>query len=313
MLGNGGSIRELEPLWGNWFVNGKLGEGGYGSVYRIVRHDTGGTYYSACKHIAIPKNESEIANARANQMDNAAIYVYFENTVKNITSEIEIMHRMRGEPNIVAYEDHQILHRPGALRWDILIRMELLIPLSAYLQSNSFALQEVRRLGVELCSALEVCAAYKIIHRDIKEANVFLNGRGTFKLGDFGIAREAANDSMSMRGTPAYIAPEVYNAKQYDLRVDIYSLGILMYKLLNRGRHPFLPAAPRPFTADDEEKAFMRRISGEPLPEPMEGDLALKEAVLMACEHDPRERFQSASAFKRALMERPSGAMERHI
>lgn len=300
------AIRQFEPLWGNWHVENKLGEGGYGHVYKIVRRDTGGVYYSACKHITIPKNESEIANARAMGMNSSALFIYFENAVKNITREIEIMYALRGEPSIVAYEDHQIINRQGELRWDILIRMELLVPLTAYLQNNQLPPEEVRRLGVEICSALDACAAYRIIHRDIKEANIFLNSRGNFKLGDFGIAREVANDSMgmSMRGTPVYIAPEIYNGKKYDLTVDIYSLGILLYKLLNRGRYPFLPPAPQHFTSDDEERAFMRRIRGDAISPPLDGDAAIRGAVLMACDPDPQERFQSAAAFKAALLNR---------
>lgn len=296
-------IKAFEPLWGNWYAEDLLGEGGYGRVYRISRHDTGGTFVSACKHITVPKNESEIANARAMGMNGDALEAYFENMAHRIITEIEIMYALRGEANIVSYEDHQVIKAAGAPRWDIFIRMELLIPLTGYIRDNPPDANEVRRLGTEICTALEACQAYNIIHRDIKEANVFLNNRGTYKLGDFGIAREAGGDSMgmSMRGTPAYIAPEVYNGQKYGREVDIYSLGILLYKLLNRGRYPFLPPAPMPFTPEDSETAFARRIHGEPLPPPADGDDALRAAVLMACEFDPQERFENAGAMKAAL------------
>ena len=82
-------IKQFEPLWGNWYAEELIGEGGYGKVYRIVRNDTGGVYYSACKHITIPKNESEIANARAMGMDDRALYSFFESMAQKILKEIE--------------------------------------------------------------------------------------------------------------------------------------------------------------------------------------------------------------------------------
>ncbi len=299
-------IKRFEPLWGGWYADELIGEGGYGRVYRMVHNSSAGAFYSACKYISIPKNEYEIANARAMGMDDEALYEYFEEMARQIIREIEIMYSLRGEENIVGYEDHMVLHEPNSLRWEIFIRMELLVPLGTYIRNNAITPEDVRRLGIEICNALEACDSYSIIHRDIKEDNVFLNGRGKFKLGDFGVARETAREGliMSMRGTRAYIAPEVYGGKNYDKTVDYYSLGILLYKLLNRGRYPFLPPAPERFTADDTETAFLRRINGEKFPPPVDGDEALKDAVMMACEFDPSERFENAAAMRNALMYR---------
>lgn len=300
------SIKSFEPLWGNWYADELLGEGGYGRVYRLVRHDSGGTFYSACKHIVIPKNDTEIQNARAMGMDNQSTYTYFNDIASRILNEINIMYALRGESNIVTYEDHYISHEEGSLKWDVFIRMELLVPLASYIADNPMEPEEVRRLGIEICSALEACAAYKIIHRDIKEGNIFLNPRGTFKLGDFGIARELSggNMSMSMRGTPSYVAPEIYNGKPYDATVDLYSLGILMYKLLNNNRYPFFPPLPEIVTVESSEQAFALRMQGGTPAQPVNGDDSLRSAVMKAICFDPRQRFQSASEMKTALLSR---------
>jgi len=306
MVQPGEPIKSFEPLWGNWYADELLGEGGYGRVYRLVRRDNSGTYYSACKHIMIPKNESEIQNARAMGMDKQSTYTYFGDMASRILNEVNIMYALRGESNIVTYEDHYIAHTEGMLRWDVFIRMELLIPLSAYIADNPMEPEEVRRLGVEICNALEACEAYKIIHRDIKEGNIFLNPRGTFKLGDFGIARELMGGSMnmSMRGTPSYVAPEVYNGKPYDATVDVYSLGILMYKLLNGNRYPFFPPAPQTVSIEHSEQAFAMRMQGAVPSWPANGDDALRSAVMKVISFDPRQRFQSASEMKAALLSR---------
>lgn len=296
------SIKKFEPLWGNWITTELLGEGGYGRVYKAIRKDDP-QYVSAIKHITIPQNASELQEAQQLGMDEQSVYAYFGDMVKSINKEIEIIYNLRGDPYIVAYEDHQLIHTPNTLKHDIFIRMELLIPLSAFIANNPLSPEDVCRMGIEICSALETCVAYNIIHRDIKEGNIFLNSRGTFKLGDFGIARElsSASRGMSMRGTPAYVAPEVYNGRNYDATVDIYSLGILMYKLLNGGRYPFLPAAPQPITMDDTDAAFAKRMRGETPPPPASGNHILKAAVMMACDFFSEERFQNATAFRSAL------------
>ena len=75
-----------------------------------------------------------------------------------------------------------------------------------------------------------------IIHRDIKPENIFVNDFGDFKLGDFGIARKMENvtGGLSQKGTFNYMAPEVAGNGRYDSRADIYSLGIVLYRLLNQ-------------------------------------------------------------------------------
>ena len=65
---------------------------------------------------------------------------------------------------------------------------------------------------------------------------------GEFKLGDFGIARELDRNvnGLSKKGTFSYMAPEMYRGEDYDQRVDIYSLGIVLYRLRNHNRLPFI-------------------------------------------------------------------------
>ncbi len=301
----GDPVMRFVPLWGNWVPDAVLGEGSFGRVYRVHRADAP-QYVSAVKHIRIPKTEAERAEAAQLGMDEASMAGYFDGMASRILKEIDLMYALRGEAHIVAYEDHQIFRTPQPFVVDIFIRMELLIPLSDYVRGNPVSADEVRRIGIEICSALEACEAYHVIHRDIKEANVLLNSRGVFKLGDFGIARELAGAStgMSMKGTPAYIAPEVYNGRHYDATVDMYSLGILMYKLLNNGRFPFLPSAPLPVSVDDHENAFNMRMRGAVPYPPANGDGALKAAVMKAISFDFRERFASATQMRQALMGR---------
>lgn len=76
----------------------------------------------------------------------------------------------------------------------------------------------------------------KIIHRDIKSANLFLSeNQHEVKLGDLGVAKIAKNDlARTQIGTPYYLAPEIWNNKVYNYKCDIFSLGVVMYELIAR-------------------------------------------------------------------------------
>ena len=167
--------------------------------------------------------------------------------------------------------------------------MEYVTSLPKYLKARSMTVREIIKLGIDICTALELCSKKGIIHRDIKDENILVNEDGVFKLGDFGIARELSGSgrAASMRGTPLYMAPEVYRGEKYNSAVDIYSLGIVLYKLLNNSRMPFMPPYPEKIKYRDSEEALDRRISGEALPLPVNGGDALGRIVVKACAYKP--------------------------
>ena len=214
------------------------------------------------------------------------------------------MSKLKGSPNIVSYEDYAVIEHNVSVGWDILIRMELLTDLPSYIRDNALSANDVIKLGIDLCSALEVCGTHKIIHRDIKPDNIFLSASGEYKLGDFGVARtiEKTVSGLSKKGTYTYMAPEVYKGEDYGATVDIYSLGIVMYKLLNFNREPFLPPHPQPIKYSDKNSALVRRIGGERIPAPANADEALSNIVLRACAHKASDRYPSASEMKRELV-----------
>ena len=94
----------------------------------------------------------------------------------------------------------------------------------------------------DIASALESCENARIIHRDVKPGNIFRNRDGLFKLGDFGIARQLdySTGAHSIVGTPNFEAPEVAFGRPYGHSADIYSLGLVLFVLLNNGQRPFI-------------------------------------------------------------------------
>lgn len=295
--------KKFEPVFNSWNIKRLVGEGSYGKVFEIEREDFGTTYKAALKVMTIPSNESEIKSIMADGMNEASVRDYYEDFVEEIVKEFVLMSKLKGNSNVVSYEDHMVIEHKKEIGWDILIRMELLTPLFDYIRAVDLKRKDVIQLGIDMCKALELCQKYNIIHRDIKPENIFISENGDYKLGDFGIARtlEQTSGMLSKKGTQAYMAPEIYREESYGSNVDIYSLGIVMYRLLNENRTPFLPAYPAPITHSDRESAIKKRISGAPFLKPTNADGRLAEIVLKACAYNPKERYFSPMEMREEL------------
>ena len=286
-----------------WNITRLLGEGSYGKVFEIERSEFGQTYRAALKVITVPQSKAEIESILSEGMSTPQAEAYFHGIVEELMHEFSIMFKLKGTANIVSCEDLRVLEHPDGIGWDILIRMELLHPLLPYVYEHPMARRDIIRLGIDICKALELCQRYNIIHRDIKPENIFISDNGDYKLGDFGIARtiERTTSGLSKKGTYSYMAPEVYAGKEYGFSVDTYSLGLVLYRMLNKNRGPFLPQPPEAITFSSREQALARRMSDEPLPRPFYGEGRLGEIVLKACAFDPKDRYSSPQQLRQEL------------
>ncbi len=296
-------IKKYEPLWGGWYIDGLIGEGSFGKVYKISKEEWGFKYESALKLICIPTKEQYREAVSALNGSGSTLAGYFEDAVKSIVNEIRLMYTLRGNSNIISYEDHIVESRDIEPGWDILIRMEYAPSLIKHMQAHEMSRQDILKLGIDICSALEACSKIGIIHRDIKDENIFVSPNGSFKIGDFGISRELSKSgkAASMKGTPFFMAPEVYRGEKYDGRADIYSLGIVLYKLLNHGRLPFLPPYPQDVRYRDTEISLNKRIAGEQFTPPLKANEELGRIVLKACSFNIAKRYPAALEMRKAL------------
>ena len=306
--------KKYEPVFGSWKIVREIGEGSFGKVFEIEREDFGRTYKAALKAVTIPQSQSEIKSAMADGMDQESVTTYFRGFVEEIVDEFAIMSQLKGHSNVVSYEDHVVVQHDNDIGWDILIRMELLTPLVDYVQQHTLSTDEVVKLGIDMCKALEACRYCHIIHRDIKPENIFVSQLGDYKLGDFGIAKtvEKTMGGLSKKGTYTYMAPEVYKGEEYGPSVDIYSLGIVLYRYLNNNRTPFLKLDTVP-TYKEKEKSIIRRINGEELPVPANADEYLAKIILKACAYKPEDRYSSPTEMREDLEAIASGAIPAYV
>jgi serine/threonine protein kinase len=166
-------------------------------------------------------------------------------------------------------------------------------------EGKRLSLVESVRIMRGLLAALEVVHRARIVHRDVKPANIVLGDRASVKLRDFGIALDLdqppGDEAGGMAGTPAYMAPEQFLGGNVDHRSDLFSAGVVFYILLT-GRHPF---------AGRDSIAVMKRILQDELPPPSTIEATLPKALdgvaMKALAKNADLRFASAREFSDAL------------
>ena len=290
-------------VWPEWKLIEKIGEGSFGKVYKAKRTERGRSFYSAIKIISIPASKGELDSVRSEMNNEQSTREYFRNLVEDCIQEIYTMEHFCGNSHVVSFEDFKVVEYLDEIGWDISIRMEYLTSFMDYCTGKELTEKEVIKLGCDLAMALIYCRKLNIIHRDVKPENIFVSRFGDFKLGDFGIAREQAHtmSNMSKKGTYSYMAPEIYKGEKYDSSIDIYSLGIVLYKLMNQNRLPFLSLDKQLITYRDKETALARRMAGEKMPAPVNASAAFSHIILKACAYEPGKRYRKPEDMLRDL------------
>ncbi|MEK3725458.1 serine/threonine-protein kinase [Paenibacillus sp. FSL H8-0034] len=283
----------------------QIGSGGFGTVYKVSKTNESGEYTYALKHITLPTETQYNYVLSSMGGDYEKADHYFKNVLSDIVYEINILSSLseKNSNNVVTYYDNEIVKQDNPIRYDIYIRMEYLTPLATYVRNNEMRVNDIIDLGIDILSALDLCHSNHIIHRDIKDDNIFVNKDGKCKLGDFGIAKVLKDTSKaaSMKGTPAFIAPEVFlGQEKYSNVVDLYSLGIVLYKIMNDSRLPFLPAYPKDYEMDDVDHAIGRRLAGEIPDLPTNARNEFGEILVKAIS-SKEQRYQHAKDFADAL------------
>jgi serine/threonine protein kinase len=165
------------------------------------------------------------------------------------------------------------------------------------------SIEEARRVMRESADALSAAHAQGVIHRDVKPDNILLEGtRGRVMVTDFGIAKALSGEGGTLTeagvaiGTPAFMSPEqAAGDSEIDGRSDVYSLGVVAYQMLT---------GELPFQAASVPALLMKQISETPVAvdrKRPETPIELSQTVMRCLEKDPQDRWPTADALRRAL------------
>lgn len=293
-------LKLISPLLSNMEVIKNLSIRGGTSVYLVRSTKTQQTYI--LKHISVPESQRQVdaliyTGAAASKED---AQKYYEQVVADYQKELELLEKLSTSPNLDCYRSYQIAPKEDAVGFDVYLLAENRKTLTDYLTDNPITHLTALNLGLDLCNALIDLRAAGLIHRDVKPTNIYLNAQGHFALGDLGIAPvdELKYCSIPENMLSVYSAPELFSlVGSIDKTTDIYSSGLILYRIFNGNHGPFEDEQTSAKAADK------RRVTGEVLPAPMYADYEMTEILLKACAFAPEERYQTPEEFKNALME----------
>lgn len=276
-------------FWTNLELVDKVGEGNFGTVYKAK--DKNGQIF-AIKHISLPREPQEIEMLIQNGVIKGAQEAnnYYVSIMKK---EIEIMSKFNGSPYVINFYDFYQKNDPTGTRADYYIKMEYSEDITKKFNNQKIDVNEIVKLGIDVCHALELCSSINIIHNDIKPENIFIGNDGKYKLGDFNISVKNNKDANNFL-TPNYVSPEIYLGESANTSTDLYSLGLVMYKLIF-GELPFKTKN------NSENKAFELRMDGNLIPV-IEGlDAALMRILSKACSYNVDSRYKNATEMRQDL------------
>lgn len=291
-------LKSYEPLWECWYLadNKMLGMGSSGQVYLIKDEIIKDNIKYAVVKVISQELGPEWKNRTQEERKNA-----LDLRKNRLFEEIRHMRKLEKRPYLVHCLDYAAKYyydnEGMPVGFDVLIRMERYTCLSEVMWEDVMRTDEIEKLARQIGTALYYMHEIRMLHRDIKPGNIYIDeDTGDFLLGDFGISKQAApNNYMTYAGTREYMAPEVFRSESsidsYTFTADIYSYGLVLYYLLNEYKLPFMET--RNLNNDDEAQQL--RLNGAKFPEPKNGSAVLKSVVMKCCEFKPEDRYQSIS------------------
>ena len=281
---------------GPYRIEAHLGSGGMGAVYRAVRADGEFAQQVAVKIVHRGMNTTDILRRFSTERQ-----VLADLTHPNIAMILDGGTASDGQPYFV-------MEYVGG------------VPIDEYCRTHALGLRARLQLFLDVCAGVAHAHQRLVVHRDLKPDNILVRDDGTVKLLDFGIAKVLHSAAIEQTMTSVrpmtvrYASPEQVRGQLLTTTTDIYSLGVLLYRLLT-GR---LPYATTDLSGPAIERAICETDPGRPSDAARDDDIArewawllrgdLDAILLMALRKEPDRRYQSVDLFASDLRRYLHGA-----
>ena len=291
-------LKMISPLLDHMQVE-KESAGHNGSTCYTLRQKTTGERF-ILKRISVPASDSQVralilSGAYA---DESAVHAYYGRVAENIRAELEQGKKLAASGCYAGALGYQVEPKESGVGYDVYILYPLYISLSDYLTMSAITNLRAINLALDLCDAIAACREAGYLFGNIKPENIYLMPTGRFLLGDLGLV---PLEDMKYACLPedyigVYSAPELSDiTASPNATIDLYSLGMVLYRIYNGNHGPF----------EDENTgegmADKLRMTGKPLPTPIYADYELAGIILKACAFKQEDRYQTPQEFKQAI------------
>ena len=268
------TLEETGGLPKNYCNKGLIGRGGYASVYLCT--DVNSNQDFALKHVNVDFEVSQ-------------------REIKAMQNEIDILRRL-DHPNIVKYYGSDYLDGYLCITMEYIAKGSM----RTYIINNGELSSELAKQCLfDILTGISYLHSKKIIHRDLKAANVLCTTDGHMKIADFGVSKQIATLQSGARshvGTPYWMAPEVIHCVTYNDKVDIWGVGATAFEFIS-GKPPFFHMSPmQALFRIGRVKDMTKELKFSD-----EVDESLKDFILKCVQLSPEQRPSADDALKNKL------------
>lgn len=279
----------ISPMLDNYEMGGPISDHDGVRCCPAMRKDSDDKYI--VKIISVPASQSKLDALLLTGAcsDVSSALLYFKDQADGIIKEKKILDNLANLEGFISYDDSQIVPMDDDNGFDVYLLSQYRMTLERNNLKKPMTQLAAVNLGLDLCTALDVCRRSGYMFVDLKPSNIYVTGDKEFKIGDIGFVRlnSLKYESLPDKYRSRYTAPEVEDAfAPLNTTMDIYAVGLILYQVFNTGRLPFsgdqaLDAAFDPPACADEE---------------------MSQIILKACHPDPAERWQDPVEMGQAIV-----------
>ena len=279
----------ISPMLDNFDMGGPISDHDGVRCCPAMRKNSDDKYI--VKIISVPASQTKMDALLLTgaYQDKSAALVYFRQLANGIADEKKILDNLSQLEGFVPFEDCQIVPMDDESGYDVYLLSEYRLTLERQISREPMTQLSAVNLGLDICAALSVCRRSGYMCVDLKPSNIFAVGDKEFKIGDLGFVKLNALKYASLPDMyrSCYTAPEVEDAfAALNETLDIYALGLILYKVFNGGALPFSG----------------QHAPSEKFAAPAYADEEMAEIILKACDPNPAARWQDPVQMGQAIV-----------